>query len=738
MKNVQLVMAIHSHQPVGNFDSVFEEAVERCYSPFLKVLEHHPGVRVALHYSGPLYEWLESNRPEFLDKLGRLHARGQVELLGGGFYEPMLSALPRADALGQLGLMNEYLEKRFGAKAKGIWLTERVWEPEMASLLVEADVLYTMVDDTHFYYAGVEPRRLFGYHVTEKAGDTMAIFAIDKHMRYSIPFRPVEQVIQELSKEASEDPRGVIYGDDGEKFGIWPGTYDWVFSKGWLENFFEALEETDLISVLPPGDYLEQYSPSSRIYLPTASYEEMLTWAMPATAIHRYEDLKQDLEKAGLLEEARPFIRGGLWQNFMVKYDEANHMHKKMLHVSRKFAEAIEDEELSDQDWEKARRALYRGQCNCAYWHGLFGGLYLPHLRDAIYRQLIQAEKILDQLAQGDEDWISFDLLDFDCDLNEEVIVENALVNVYIDPHKGGCITELDYRPADFCLTNTLSRRVEGYHRQLLKNVSDQDSPATEDAPTTIHEITRAKQPGLQEKVISDSDIRRSFIDRFPARQTSLEDLQRATYVEEGDFLGACYHVERVGIDEEGDCDFNIQLTRAGHLTRDGQKLPLIIEKHISVPADRAEIRVEYSLRNPADQVLDLLFCPELNLTLLAPDDGKRLYEFEGVIGPGPRMRTSGEIEEASWFALADLHQRFRLRLEFEPPGTLWRHPVETVSQSEEGFELIYQGSAIIPSWKLSIPANSLHNISIRLEIQPVFEDAVVPTPELTQDQDSL
>jgi alpha-amylase len=723
MEKVQLVMVVHSHQPVGNFDFVFEQAVERSYTPFLDVLERHPGVRLGLHYSGPLLEWLEANNSAFLDRISRLYERGQVELLGGGFYEPMLSVLPEQDALGQIEMMGEYLERRFGAVPEGIWLTERVWEPELARLLSRTGIRYTLVDDTHFYYAGVEPRRLLGYHVTEKAGDALAIFPIDRELRYSIPFRPVSEVIEDLRLEAGNGPRGVTYGDDGEKFGVWPGTHEWVFEKGWLEEFFSALEQTDFIEVLSPAHYLNIHPYTSRIYLPTASYEEMLTWAMPTEAIHRYEDLKKELEKTDLAGHARAFIRGGLWQNFMSKYTEANHLHKKMLSVSRKLAEALEDEEPWTREHEEARRALYRGQCNCAYWHGLFGGLYLPHLRDAIYRQLIRAENVLDLRAQGAEDWIAYDERDFDCDLEDEVIVENALMNVYIDPGDGGTITEIDYRPLDFCPTNTLTRRVEGYHRHLQEvHDTDQDALSPVDQPTSIHDIVRVKESGLAEKVIADVFTRRCLMDRFPGPGTTLEDLQQATYREEGNFLGNRYHVERIGVDEEGDCDFELMLTRPGHLARGHLKFPLLMEKVISVPADRAEVAVTYTLRNPEDNALDLSFCPELNLTLLSGDDNKRFYQFEGIIGPGPRLRTSGEVEETSWFALTDRHQNLRIRLEFDPPATLWRHPVETVSQSEDGFERIFQGSAIIPRWEMTIPPKSHQQVNIKMVFQRLEE----------------
>ncbi len=729
MEKIQLVLVVHCHQPVGDFDSVFEQAAKRCYAPFLEVLDRHPGIHMGLHYSGPLLEWLETHRPGFLDKLGDLVERGQVELLGGGFYEPMLSALPESDAVGQLEMTREYLERRFGVQPDGIWLTERVWEPELAGLLSRAGVRYTLLDDTHFFHAGIEPRRLFGYYATEKAGETVAVFPIDRGMRRAIPFRPAEEVLKEIEKEAAPQPRGIVYADDGEKFGSWPGTFQWVFEKGWLEDFFTALEKSDVVDVMSPATFLNRHPSNGRVYLPTASYEEMLAWALPTEAIARYEDLKQGLERAGISGKAAGFIRGGIWQNFMSKYAEANHLHKKMLVVSHKLAEALEDEEPWTDEHEEARRKLYRGQCNWAYWHGLSGGLYRPHLRDAVYRHLIAAECILDTRVQGDDDWIAYDEKDFDGDLDEEVIVENALMNVYLDPGEGGTVVEVDYRPLAFCLTNVLTRRAEGYHRHMQAvedtNLEQAASPTTE--PTSIHDIERLTEPGLIEKLAVDNTRRRCFLDRFPRPGTSLEDIQRATYTEEGDFLDGRYRVERIGIDAEGNCDFEAHLTRLGHLTRDGKQIPLVLEKTFTIPADRPEIQVTYILRNPGDNPIDLVFCPELNLTLLAGDDSRRLYEFEGVIGPGPRMKSSGEVEETSWFALTDLHQRIRVRLEFDPLVAVWRHPIETISQSEAGFECIYQGSAIIPKWEMTLLPGMSNTVSIKLEIQPLYEDAVVP-----------
>jgi len=73
-----LALLIHAHQPVGNFDSVFERTYRQSYLPFVECLARHPGVRIGLHYSGPLLEWLSAAHPEYFAQLADLAARGQI------------------------------------------------------------------------------------------------------------------------------------------------------------------------------------------------------------------------------------------------------------------------------------------------------------------------------------------------------------------------------------------------------------------------------------------------------------------------------------------------------------------------------------------------------------------------------------------------------------------------------------------------------------------------------------
>ena len=243
-RRIALALAIHNHQPVGNFGWVYADVYEHAYAPFVAALERHPTIRVSLHYTGPLLGWLRRERPGFVERLGRLVANGQIELLGGGWYEPILASLPQADRLGQLRRMAEELESEFGRRPRGAWLAERVWEPDLPAPLVDAGYDWTILDDAHFRAAAVAEDRLWGTFTTEDQGRLLTVFGTEQGLRYRIPFGSVEDVIEHLRAHATDDGgRLGMMGDDGEKFGAWPGTYEHCWGRAaWVDRFFDALE----------------------------------------------------------------------------------------------------------------------------------------------------------------------------------------------------------------------------------------------------------------------------------------------------------------------------------------------------------------------------------------------------------------------------------------------------------------------------------------------------------------
>ena len=386
------ILGFHCHQPLGNFDEVMLEAATKAYLPLLRALEAHPGVKVVLHFSGCLLEWADAKAPEVIDRTGTLVARGQAELLGGGFHEPLLPIIPETDAIAQIEALRRWILGRFGVKPRGIWLAERVWEPSIAATLSRAGVEYLPVDDTHLLGAGLNATDLAGPWRTGEEGASVVLYPIREALRYLIPFEPVAASVDWLRRlgETRADALAVM-ADDGEKFGVWPGTRKRCYDERWLERLEEALAANPWIAVRTPAEAVATHAPLGLAYLPSASYHEMQEWALPPAGQARYHAAAKALEpSAGAA--AHDLLRGGHWRNFQIRYPEANRLHKRMLRASLALRARGES---GGGEWGEARTHLWRAQCNCPYWHGVFGGLYLPHLRGAVYGELIAAETFL-------------------------------------------------------------------------------------------------------------------------------------------------------------------------------------------------------------------------------------------------------------------------------------------------------------------------------------------------------
>jgi alpha-amylase len=512
---LRFVFGLHLHQPVGNFDHVMADHVRDVYRPIIERTTAAGFFPLTLHVSGPLLEWLEQHDTAWLDMIGRLAADGRLELLLAGFDEPILASLPRPDRLEQIGRMREYLKRRFGVQATGLWLTERVWQPELAADLAEAGVEYALVDDRHFLVSGFQRGELHRPHHTESDGRRVGLLAIDERLRYLIPFRPPEETASYLRELRAQGHGMAVLADDGEKFGGWPGTKDWVYGSGWLDSFLKTMET--LISAgeiqLSTGQAAFRQVPSGGLaYLGTASYREMEKWALPPEAQRNLTKLEEELGPKDL-EASASFVRGGHWHHFLVKYPESNRMHKMMV--------ALSTLSRTRGDPPEARRAIGRAQCNDAYWHGVFGGLYLPHLRNAIWRQLALAERVL---RQGEP--LAYEEVDLDYDGYKELWIHSAKFSAVISPQRGGAIEVLT-RFGDLTnLADVLTRRRESYH-ELPKDPADGDGHG-QGGTASIHDIERASRLTALPPV--DPEPRAILVERLLGADVSADDYANARY----------------------------------------------------------------------------------------------------------------------------------------------------------------------------------------------------------------
>jgi 4-alpha-glucanotransferase len=708
MSQVRLILALHNHQPVGNFDGVFEEAFRKSYLPFLDVLENYPEIPFVLHTSGPLLEWLVEKHPEYIDRLKRMVDSGRLEILGGGFFEPILTMIPERDRIGQIQAFSAYIKEVLDAPVRGMWVAERVWEQSLVSAIADSGIEYTVLDDFHFELAGCAGDDVFGYYLTEDDGRLLKVFPAAETLRYSIPFQEPHATYEFLKWLAANRPGStVVFADDGEKFGSWPKTFDHVYTNGWLKHFCDMLRANrDWIETTTLARVADNTLPLGKLYLPDGSYREMTEWALGPESLRAFRDCADRLGRLTDTGKIKRFFRaGGYWRNFKARYPESDEMYVRMMGLSRRLA-AVQENPSADPDYlEVARQELYRGQCNCAYWHGTFGGLYLPHLRNAIYRGLIGCHNAIDEALGRSGPRVSLEVGDFNLDARQEVCLESDRLIVWVRPALGGHIYELDLREYATNLLATLDRRPEVYHAAIVAAAAKRalGSDNTGGGATTAGGIT-LKQEGLEELLVYDRYPRKALVDHFYKADVTLDDLIACRETELGDFAQGTYLAKA-----QRDADrVAVVMERpglaAGHSIR--------LKKTIELVAGVRGITAHYELDNlPAG--VGLHFAVEINLAAMAGHAPDRYFADQA----GTKLGLLDELLDVpliDGLSLTDQWLDLSVGLTWSKSAGLWCFSIETVSQSDGGVERVYQSSAIIPHWNVVADERGRWDVSIR------------------------
>lgn len=706
---IRLLWAVHNHQPVGNFDFVFRRVYERAYRPFLDVLKAHPRIRLSVHYSGILIDWLDAHHPEYLREVRELCEAGRVEVLGGAYYEPILPMLTEADRVGQIAALSRRIRGVFGAAPRGMWLAERVWEPSLVSSIAAAGIEYTVLDGTHFKMVGKTDGDLNGFFETEDQGASLKLLPIHDTVRDAIPFHSVEDAVAMLRAMNAASHAQVVFGDDGEKFGEWPGTFDTVYTNGWLDRFFTAVEaEPEVFAVCPLREGIDGGAGLGLVYLPPASYREMMSWAQNPPDIPRFRAARQTLRDAGRGEDADRFVHGGFWRNFLVKYPESNRLHKQALRLSRE----VEGAGLPPAAARRARDHVWQGQCNCAYWHGVFGGLYLPHLRFALYRHLIAAQSILDgkALARRSHAWHTSDW-NFD-GRPGHLLKTRALLLSFT---AAGSVDQLWLKRAGINLCDTLTRRPEAYHARIASGNGE---------GTRLEEQVAAKEAGLEAFLVYDKRVRETLTEWALPPGTPFAAYRRQSFEPVLEFG---FGSPKLGRNKRGP---EARYAAVSALSGGGE-----LETGKTFTVDREgrwmEVRWDFRARGGGTRfrfVTESLFC------LLAGNAPDRYLTWKenGAESEGDTHRdilaSHGEMRGCEAAEIVDEWLGFRCVMTAPGATVFWRDAIETVSQSEGGYERVYQGSVLAPVLDVSLGEGETAEFGLRM----TFEEETLHAQQAT------
>ena len=403
---LHLILGSHAHVPSGAAESEFNFVYENKLRPFISNLYRYSNITAVLHYSGVLLYWIERTHPEFFMLIEDMVSRKQAEILGGGFYEPMLPLIPLQDRIGQIELMTTYLRRHFGRRPLGCWIPGLAWEQHLAAALVASDMHYTFLSQDQFALAGLSGEELFFPCLTEDQGKLVTVFPVSVSTGNMLAKKSLSQVFSDMAKDMEENN----FVSPGRIVAIFPekpaSSAKETPDTAWNRFFEELSLSNNIVETVLPGKIIKTIRPNKKASFPNSSL----------------------------------IADGFSPRRFLIDNYEANGIYSKMIFTNVLISQLKGDKSRK----QNAREELWKAQDSCFFSPG--DGVRCHKLRKAAYSSLLRAERLSKEKTKIVSSLIQHD---FDFDGIKEYLFQHAKINCYIQL-KGAAIFELDYLPKEW------------------------------------------------------------------------------------------------------------------------------------------------------------------------------------------------------------------------------------------------------------------------------------------------
>ena len=272
---------------------------------------------------------------------------------------------------------------------------------------------------------------------------------------------------------------------------------------------------------------------------------------------------------------------------------------------------------------------------------------------------------------------------------------------------------ELDLRKQRHNLLATLDRREEAYHAQVRVG------PGKARSIIDSSQLATFKHEGLAEKIQYDSTRRKSCIDHFFDVDASAADIASGKAMERGDFATGSYEASiRRNPDR-----MQVLLSRKGN----AWGIPLTLSKAITLSAGSNTVELGYRLEELPDNFCQHL-AVEFNFAGLPSHSPGRCFRNKDGLDLG-HLGTHLDLKETSHISLQDDWLNILTTLDCNVASNgghagVWTFPIESVSQSEGGFELIHQSTVVMPHWIVTPDASGCWQVIIKLSVAGLAEAA--------------
>jgi alpha-amylase len=367
-------------------------------------------------------------------------------------------------------------------------------------------------------------------------------------------------------------------------------------------------------------------------------------------------------------------------------------MHKRVMALSSRIANIQPKNVAGSEIKERAKKHLHMAQSGCVYWHGVFGGFYLNHLREGIYRHLINAENVLDTLDKTEN--ISKYMID-----DKPIIrLDNKDLSIHVDVEKRAEIIEIDDKLKAFNLINTISRKKEVYHNNI-KGTSffkklDVKRKIEQKQFFNIYDFLGLKDKVIKKALVYDSGNKGAFIDHFIFGRYTLQDMVYAKDKNIKELSEMPYEIIK---GKEYDSSF-IEMSKTEDVKE--RDIQFGIKKRISLDKDDG-FAVSYSLRNLSSKKVQGFFATELNLSMYNESlSQERVFK-----------NTDTLILDDQWSSM-------QIKIKTDSPVEIWTVPIYTVNGSEGGLGRTYQYLKMLFKKKVCLKTEDTMDLTFEVKIK--------------------
>jgi hypothetical protein len=432
-----LILGAYSQLSSGTPAPILERALAELYKPLLTYLYKHPDLKIHLYLPGAVMEWFEQNHPELNMLIADLCKKDQLEMVTGGFQQPVLHILPAKDRSVQIEETTTFIRKRYGKRSRTIWFYDQIWNPAFIStmgLCAVDRLIISPLERLHDSVVAVEP------FVMQDMGKTIEVF-------------PSQVQISKLIAELGMGK--MTYKDFSERLAQINTTQSSGFETVMI-NLDQLLEACAVNPALPPP--LDMFAQVFEHFRKRGDSTRLLT-SIPLGGLSIRGYLA-----AGWYGQDSSVVDISTFNQVFTKYEELNYLYGRTLYLME-----LSKSHRKNRDVKKRVEQLLQKSVNGApYILDSSGGCYRSSYRKNAYKYLNDAETLLAK----QEDVMYPREIDLDFDGHLEYVLSGKNISVVLDS-KGGTLSSINYLPTGWNYADTFTGYAQEAERLAFSSLRD-------------------------------------------------------------------------------------------------------------------------------------------------------------------------------------------------------------------------------------------------------------------------